>query len=83
MASEMMSDYIAHMDHLHYNPADYGHVEQVKVCHIQLFTNWFKVRSIRKIGTIIRLIVRSVKGFKTCDILRRTNTFYRSSMCRF
>ena len=31
MASEMMSDYIAHMDYLHYNPVDYGHVEQIKV----------------------------------------------------
>jgi len=27
----MLSDYIAHMDHLHFNPVDYGHVEQVKV----------------------------------------------------
>ena len=31
MAFEMMSDNITHMDYLHYNPVDYGYVEQVKV----------------------------------------------------
>jgi hypothetical protein len=73
MASEMISDYIAHMDYLHYDPAEYGHVEQVKVWPYSAFTNWLTVRSIRKTGAVIRLNLRLVKGFKTCDILRGAN----------
>ena len=83
MAFEMMSDCIAHMDHLHDNPVDYGHIEQVKVWPYSTFHQLVERQIYPEDRSGYAVSSRSVKGVKTCDLLRGTHAFYRPGLGRF
>ncbi len=67
-------DYIAHMDYLHYNPVKHDDVGQVEDLPYSTFHQLVKRLIYPEGRGLTWLNLRLVKVFKTCGVLRYTNT---------